>query len=248
MPLSTTSTQQANTIVYKNGVYSPQVLSATYTANRDGQPTGETDLIMKVSLDGGAEQSYTQATNLVPGTDFNTSCRFLLYKGTLLVDSESVPLLKDGVDGLGSFVMDLTNEMSSINVDNNNNPTSEQTVQTGVRLYYGTTPISNPTITLWDGATQITGSYANGIKYTSAGMNFTIWFSTAATVVGKKEITIRATFTHSGSQQEIEKVLTVNGFQPGATGPAGPAGYTVVAQPSTITINQNMDDESTTPT
>lgn len=237
----------ANTIVYKNGVYSPQVLSATYTANRDGQPTGETDLVMKVSLDGGAEQTYSGG-NLVPGTDFNTSCRFLLYKGTLLVDSESVPLLKDGVDGLGSFVMDLTNEMSSINVDSNNNPTSEQTVQTGVRLYYGTTPITNPTITLWDGQTQITTSYANGIKYAVSGMNFTVYFNTSAVVAGKKEITIRAQFTHSGSQQEIEKVLTVNGFQPGATGPAGPAGYTVVAQPSTITINQNMDDESTTPT
>ena len=241
----------ANTIVYKNGVYTPQVLSASYTATRDGQPTGETDLVMKVSLDGGAEQAYNGG-NLTPGTNFQTSCRFLLYKGSLLVDSESVPVLKDGVDGLGSFVMDLTNEMSSINVDGTYyHPTSEQTVQTGVRLYYGTTPISNPTITLWDGTTQITGSYVNGIKYTSAGMNFTIWFSTSATVVGKKEITIRATFTHSGSQQEIEKVLTVNGFTPGAEGPAGPAGsdgFTIVAVPNNVVINQDMDDTSATPT
>ena len=92
---------------------------------------------------------------MTPGTDFQNGVRFLLYETVngqdVLRDTQGIPLLKDGIDGLGSFVMDLTNEMSSVNVDVNNHPTTTgQNVATGVKIYYGTTPITGATFILTD--------------------------------------------------------------------------------------------------
>ena len=242
----------ANTVVLKNNVYIPQVVSATYNVSRDGESVSGTFFMTK-SLDGGAESSYAPGSNLTPGTDFQNGVRFLLYETVdgqnILRDSESIPLLKDGVDGLGSFVMDLTNEMSSVNVDENNHPTTTgQNVATGVKIYYGTTLITGATFSLTDNNGN---SIPEGNTYSTAGMRYkltngviTVYFSQAATIDGKKEITIQATFTYNNQQQVMEKVLTVNGFKPGAEGPQGPAGITVLPEPSSVIINQSETDPS----
>lgn len=242
----------ANTVVLKNNVYIPQVVSATYNVSRDGESVSGTFFMTK-SLDGGAESSYTPGSNLTPGTDFQNGVRFLLYETVdgqnILRDSESIPLLKDGVDGLGSFVMDLTNEMSSVNVDVNNHPTTTgQNVATGVKIYYGTTPITGATFSLTDNSGN---TIPEGNTYSTAGMRYkltngviTVYFSQAATIDGKKEITIQATFTYDNQQHVMEKVLTVNGFKPGAEGPQGPAGITVLPEPSSVIINQSETDPS----
>ena len=242
----------ANTVVLKNNVYIPQVVSATYNVSRDGESVSGTFFMTK-SLDGGAESSYTPGANLTPGTDFQNGVRFLLYETVdgqnILRDSESIPLLKDGVDGLGSFVMDLTNEMSSVNVDENNHPTTTgQNVATGVKIYYGTTLITGATFSLTDNNGN---SIPEGNTYSTAGMRYkltngviTVYFSQAATIDGKKEITIQATFTYNNQQQVMEKVLTVNGFKPGAEGPQGPAGITIVTEPSSLILNQSETNTS----
>lgn len=242
----------ANTVVLKNNVYIPQVVSATYNVSRDGESVSGTFFMTK-SLDGGAESSYTPGSNLTPGTDFQNGVRFLLYETVdgqnILRDSESIPLLKDGVDGLGSFVMDLTNEMSSVNVDVNNHPTTTgQNVATGVKIYYGTTPITGATFSLTDNSGN---TIPEGNTYSTAGMRYkltngviTVYFSQAATIDGKKEITIQATFTYDNQQHVMEKVLTVNGFKPGAEGPQGPAGITIITEPSSLILNQSETDTS----
>jgi hypothetical protein len=242
----------ANTVVLKNNVYIPQVVSATYNVSRDGESVSGTFFMTK-SLDGGAETSYTPGSNLTPGTDFQNGVRFLLYETVdgqdILRDSESIPLLKDGIDGLGSFVMDLTNEMSSVNVDVNNHPTTTgQNVATGVKIYYGTTPITGATFSLTDNSGN---TIPEGNTYSTAGMRYklttgviTVYFSQAATIDGQKEITIQATFTYDNQQHVMVKVLTVNGFKPGAEGPQGPAGITVLPEPSSVIINQSETDPS----
>ena len=141
-----------------------------------------------------------------PGTDFQNGVRFLLYETVdgqnILRDSESIPLLKDGIDGLGSFVMDLTNEMSSVNVDVNNHPTT-----TGQNVAYWCEDI------LWHNAhhrcnfilTDNSGNtrgqhlfYCGNALQADKRCHYRVFL--ASHHDGKKEITIQATFTYDNQQ------------------------------------------------
>ena len=79
----------------------------------------------------------------VEGTHPETSAflYFVLYRGGTAVDTETVPIVHDGMDGLGSVTVDADNETVSVAVDGSGSIAGGLPATVNFRMYYGTQPV-----------------------------------------------------------------------------------------------------------
>ena len=89
-------------------------------------------------IDGEYSQTFSTATATMSVSKSWQSVSFKLYNGSTLLDEETIPILNDGIDGLGSVVLDLDNEMASVVCDVNGNVTSGLPITINFSMYYGT--------------------------------------------------------------------------------------------------------------
>ena len=83
----------------KNGTYSVQNVSCTRQKNVGGTITNNTtDGTITYKLDGGTETSYTNNTNIAV-TNFTKSIQFIFKVNSVVVDTETIPMVGDGDDG-----------------------------------------------------------------------------------------------------------------------------------------------------
>lgn len=89
-------------------------------------------------IDGEYSQTFSTATATISVSKSWQSVSFKLYNGSTLLDEETIPILNDGIDGLGPVVLDLDNEMASVVCDVNGNVTSGLPITINFSMYYGT--------------------------------------------------------------------------------------------------------------
>lgn len=126
----------------KNGNLSSATATARVTKT-DGKifsilqslPSGYT---IQSYIDGEYSETFNTATASVSINKSWQSVGFKLYNGSTLLDEETIPILSDGTDGLGSVVLDLDNEMASVVCDTNGNVTSGLPITINFSMYFGT--------------------------------------------------------------------------------------------------------------
>lgn len=96
------------------------------------------DFTIQSFIDGEYSQTFNEATATISVSKSWQSVSFKLYNGSTLLDEETIPILNDGIDGLGSVVLDLDNEMASVVCDVNGNVTSGLPITINFSMYYGT--------------------------------------------------------------------------------------------------------------
>ena len=145
-------------------------------------------------------------------------------------------------DGTSPWVADLDNEMDSVACDADGHPTSEQTVMTGVSLFFGSTAKGftlgvkrNGTAYAESGAAvgHVTASWNNSTGVVS------IIYATEATISDKDTFEITVTATDDSS---VVRVLnfTVNGMRPGPDGKPATI-YNLLPSQKQISVGRNAD-------
>lgn len=131
-----------------------------------------------------------------------------------IIDKEDIPLLKDGVKGdngapgESSSYMNLSNDMIAVQCDENGNVTGPQYYTTQVELYYGTTKLSSPTISV---------SSATGITTTVNNSQITVEVKNSAATI--TELTVTASGSNvNGVTITLSKVLKIIKIIRGAAG------------------------------
>lgn len=117
---------------------------------------------------------------------------------------------KDGLDGLGSIVMDLDNEVQSVATDNLGNVVSGLPVKATLSMYYGTVQLNMSSLSVRapEGVTAIADRQTGVITVTAIAntTDTTIRIPVDASVVYNNELIERTTY------------LTINKIRPGADG------------------------------
>ena len=101
-------------------------------------PETASDCTIKYKFDSGSETAYPSGGVSVDVT--KNTLFFYLYKGSTLVDSESVPILYEGLNGVvggNAIVLDLDNEVDAVQTDSTGLVSSARTVTTHATLYDG---------------------------------------------------------------------------------------------------------------
>ena len=124
---------------------------------------------------------------------------FGLYLGNTLVDGvETVPILRDGVNGIGSYRLDLTNENAGINCDASGNILSGATRPTcTATLFYGSNVVEGVSYAVSTSATGVSINSSSGVLTFSSNFNFSgtsvevlVTASVNSTVLGSSIMTI----------------------------------------------------------
>ena len=111
----------------KTGTYTPATLTCSVT-KRDGNnaPVAYTgsEVTIKMSVDNGTEQGYAAITT--NNTKPNIGVTYKLYQGTTLIDVETVPVVVDGENGVGSRIVTLpVKYMNTGNTETSGNQPTE---------------------------------------------------------------------------------------------------------------------------
>lgn len=136
---------------------------------------------------------------------------FGLYLGNTLVDGvETVPILRDGVNGIGSYRLDLTNENAGINCDASGNILSGATRPTcTATLFYGSNVVEGVSYAVSTSATGVSINSSSGVLTFSSNFNFS---GTSVEVL----VTASVNNTVLGSS-----IMTISKNYPGPAGQAG---------------------------
>lgn len=165
-----------------------------------------------------------------------------LEKDDVIIDQETIPVVKDGVNGTSPIVADLDNEMDSIACDVNMHPSpDDQTVITHVVMLHGSAPQSIKSLKLYKNNTEvITGG---GISVNITGVNttegtITMVFSEEATLEDVNNYEIRVVSTINAVDERRSLNFVINGIRPGADG-APAAVYNLQPSKSQIVKRKN---------
>lgn len=204
-----------------------------------------------VKVASGQANKYTFSNLSVPSTiDAITVYIFdASYSGTTPETNGYLAMaeIKVNKDGESPYFADLDNEMDSIACATDGKPSSPQTVQTNVSLFYGTTPL-NFTISVHDntpsGAAYTNGTQKNGITITwdnSTG-NVQVAFATSTAMDTVKTFCITLTTTHNGATVTRDLYFVVNCVRAAADG--SPA-VLYKLMPSTSSIKRDKSNNLT---
>lgn len=140
----------------------------------------------------------------------------------------------DGVDGQGSIITDLDNEIQSVACDVNGNVTSGLPVSTTLTMYYGTTKLVLDSLVLG----QVSGVTATANNNTGL---ITVT-AVAASVPSVARIPVTAKATYNGTQYTRNIDFTINKVRPGQDGQPGSDGQNALLyelMPSIGSIKKN---------
>ena len=135
----------SSVVIKKDGSYSPEQISCSITENDGNNVTVlsayEQNITIKYSLTGEEETLYSYQQLLNVNT-FRDNVRFKLYNGSTLIDTETIPIINDGLDGKSNYYLDLSNENASVACDSKGNvlgtiPSSVATVYYGSKTESG---------------------------------------------------------------------------------------------------------------
>lgn len=168
--------------------------------------------------DGVEIASSTTATNVFVA---------LFNSDGVLFDRESIPIVKDGVNGSSPIYADIDNEMDAVACDVDGKATSEQAVSTNVSIFKGKDKQTISGISCKIGSTTLAASYGSStssVSYyykvsvnTSTGnVQVTVRKDTVITTPVEVIITVSATI--DGASVSRDLTLTINGMRPGANG------------------------------
>ena len=146
----------------KDGTYVPSgntYITCGVTKNVGGTQStpAASEYVLKYSLNGGAETTYTATS--VKANQVTSNLVFILYVNSIVVDRETIGIINDGVDGTSPYFADLDNEMDSIACNADGSVASAQTVSTVASMFHGSSvePFTadtikrNGTSLSWDG-------------------------------------------------------------------------------------------------
>ena len=159
---------------------------------------------------------YTSGQSItINSTTASTMLYIVLFNGSNVVDKESIPIIKGGVDGNPTLTMNLSNDMSSYASDANGKSLEDTFHYTQVSMYLGT---SMQTITEMDAECSDSGMVVSCKK--DGNGNYTgvvevevprgIWFA------DNNEVVITAKC--AASTLSYEKVFTLHNVSSGADG------------------------------
>ena len=184
-------------------------------------------------VDGSYEDSYTSASVTANVDDTMQSVGFRLMDGTTVMDEETVPVVRDGIDGLGSVTLDLDNEMASVACDADGDVVNGLPITVNFSMYFGTEEME---------ITSITNASVSGVSVTNSasGAKSTVTsISSSAPESIELEYTVKG--THAGSTYErkvVFRILKVSAGQNGADGENAVI-YQLLPSLNVIKVNKN---------
>ena len=110
-------------------------------------------------VDGSYEDSYTSASVTANVDDTMQSVGFRLMDGTTVMDEETVPVVRDGIDGLGSVTLDLDNEMASVACNESGDVVNGLPITVNFSMFFGTEEME---------ITSITNAFVSGLIVTNS--------------------------------------------------------------------------------
>lgn len=121
----------------KDGTYEPDTISVEAFKTKGGVSETVTSGI-KYKINNGLEVDYTGS---IDSSLVTKNIQFILYVDNVLVDKETVSLIKDGEDGISPYYADLDNEMDSVGLTAEGNTDKSYTLETNVSMWQGTNKI-----------------------------------------------------------------------------------------------------------
>jgi hypothetical protein len=189
--------------------------------------------------------TYTSAITINANKSFIS---FGAYLNNVLVDGiETVPILRDGVNGQSAYRLDLTNENAGINADSSGNILAgAERPSCTAKLYLGNTEVSGVTYAISTSATGVSINSSSGVFTFGSNFNFS-GTSVEITVTAKIGSTLYGTAIMTVSKN----IAGANGVD-GSTGRDGSAGadavtYWLNLSADAVTVDTN-NNNSFTPT
>lgn len=161
-------------------------------------------------IDGSLSQNYSGASATINVTKSMQSVGFRLMNGSTVMDEETVPVVSDGIDGLGSVVLDLDNEMSSVACDAEGNVVSGLPVTIHFSMFYGTEEMA---------ITSISNDYVSGVTVSNSPANATSTITAISGSVNEStDITYTVKGTYNGTTHEREASFRILKVSAGENG------------------------------
>lgn len=152
---------------------------------------------IRTYVDGSYQDSYTTASVTASVDDTMQSVGFRLMNGTAVMDEETVPVVRDGIDGLGSVTLDLDNEMASVACDADGNVVNGLPITVNFSMYFGTDVMD---------ITSITNASVSGVSVTNSasGSKSTITnISSSAPDNIELEYTVKGTYEGNTYERKV---------------------------------------------
>lgn len=188
---------------------------------------------IRMYIDGESIGIYTKLPVTTSVNNAMQSVGFQLINGSEIMDEETVPVVHDGLDGLGSVTLDLDNEMASVACDEIGNVVNGLPITIGFSMYFGTEKMT---------ITSITNNSVIGVSVTNSasGSSSTITsISASAPETIELEYTVKG--THEGNTYERKAVFRVLKIQAGENGKDGENAviYQLFPSLNVIQVNKN---------
>ena len=188
---------------------------------------------IRTYVDGSYKNSYTSASVTANVDDTMQSVGFRLMNGTTVMDEETVPVVRDGIDGLGSVTLDLDNEMASVACDADGDVVNGLPITVNFSMYFGTEEME---------ITSITNASVSGVSVTNSALGAK---STVTSISRSAPETIELGYTvkgtHDGNTYErkvVFRILKVSAGQNGVDGENAVI-YQLLPSLNVIKVNKN---------
>ena len=114
---------------------------------------------IRMYIDGESIGLYTQLPVTTSVNNAMQSVGFQLIKGSEIMDEETVPVVHDGLDGLGSVTLDLDNEMASVVCNADGDVVNGLPITVNFSMYFGTEEME---------ITSVTNTFITGLVITNS--------------------------------------------------------------------------------
>ena len=181
-------------------------------------------------IDGERTNTYTDVSVTTSVSNTMQSVGFRLMNGTEIMDEETVPIVRDGIDGLGSVTLDLDNEMASVACDADGNVVNGLPITVNLSMYFGTEKMD---------ITSITNSHVTGVGVTNSasGSRSTIT-SISSSAPDTIELEYNVKGTHEGNTYERKAVFRILKVGAGKNGENAVI-YQLLPSLNVIKVNKN---------
>ena len=203
----------------KDGTYVPtgtSYITCGVTKNVGGTQStpAASEYVLKYSLNGGAETTYTATSVRV--NQVTSNLVFILYVNSIVVDRETIGIINDGIDGTSPYFADLDNEMDSIACTHDGKAASAQSVVTNVSMFKGSSAEAFTVDKIYRNGTQMSwDGNNNGVWPRLSGGTVTLEFDSGAAVNVKDDFKITLYATNATSVTR-ELHFIVNGVRANA--------------------------------
>ena len=184
---------------------------------------------MTVKKDGLSESGYSLNDD-IPTEGISKSVTFRLKQEGVLIDTETIPFVADGMDGFTNIIADLDNEMASVACDADGNVKSGLPIVSTIHLYYGTREMELDSLEVEEPA----GVTAKADKSTG---KVTI-SSIASYTPDAVSVPVTCSGSFGGQSYGRTAYIKINKVKPGTNGENAVI-YSLVVEPSAIKVDKS---------